>query len=113
MPEFDDEGLGWNPAWLDWDKMWVWEEEIVFDGNGNEPGGLYLPISDSEIRLPKEEKVAMGPGVACVSSCKERAKLHEKECDKLRARILQALKDGHCPSKISGVKKSPCSKSKR
>ena len=68
----------------------------------------YEPLQADYLTLPKKDDVSMGPAAACAMTCKEQAKLRETECDKLRARILQALKDGHCPSKITGIRKTPC-----
>ena len=69
---------------------------------------VYEPLQMDELQLPKKGEVSIGPAAACAMTCKEQAKLRETECDKLRARILQALKDGHCPSKITGIRKTPC-----
>jgi hypothetical protein len=68
----------------------------------------YEPLQMDLLKLPKKNDVALGPAAACAMTCKEQAKLRETECDKLRARVIQALKDGHCPSKITGIRKMPC-----
>jgi hypothetical protein len=69
---------------------------------------VYEPLQMDELQLPQKVDVALGPAAACAATCKEQAKLRETECDKLRARVILALKEGHCPSKITGIRKMPC-----
>jgi hypothetical protein len=71
-------------------------------------GVTYEPLQADLLKLPVKHDVVVGPAAACAATCKEQAKLRETECDKLRARVIQALKEGHCPSKITGIRKLPC-----
>lgn len=51
----------------------------------------------------------------CYDNCKDLQKLKEEECDKLRKRVAEFLKQRGCPSKVTAYKKrssSKCSKKK-
>jgi hypothetical protein len=69
----------------------------------------YEPLDSGLLRLPQKDVTPLGPAAACATNCQAQHQLRQTQCDILRERVAQALRDGHCPSLIKAVSEfNPC-----
>lgn len=69
----------------------------------------YEPLDLNQLKLPLKDDTPLGPAAACAANCQANYNLRQTQCDILRERVAQALRDGHCPSLIKAVAEfNPC-----